>query len=187
MTRKGFTVWFTGLPSAGKTTLACLLQKKISEMEIPVEHLDGDEIRKHLTKDLGYSKEDRNENIRRITFVAKLLTRVGAAVITSTISPYRSLREHARSEIGNFVEVYVNCPLEVCIRRDVKGLYKKALRGEVTQFTGVSDPYEPPLHPEIVLATDQTTPEENMEFIISKLQDLGYISNSSLPECTVEH
>ena len=138
MINKGFTVWFTGLPSSGKTTLACLLEKKIQDLGFKVEHLDGDEVRQKLTKDLGFSKEDRNENIRRIAYVAKLLTRVGAVAITSAISPYQALRDYARNEIGDFVEIFVHCPLEVCIKRDVKGLYKKALRGELTQFTGIS-------------------------------------------------
>jgi len=174
MSRKGFTVWFTGLPSSGKTTLACLLQKKIQDLGFLVEHLDGDEIRQKLTKDLGFSKEDRDENIRRIAYVAKLITRVGGVAITSAISPYRSLRDHAREEIGNFVEVHVDCPVEVCIQRDVKGLYKKALKGEIPQFTGISDPYESPSSPEIVLKTSQTTPDDCINKILQKLHELGY-------------
>jgi len=176
MIRKGFTIWFTGLPSSGKTTLACLLQKKIQDLGFQVEHLDGDEVRQKLTKDLGFSKEDRDENIRRIAYVAKLLTRVGAVAITSAISPYRALREYARDEIREFVEVHVDCPLEVCIKRDVKGLYKKALKGELRQFTGISDPYEAPLSPEVVLDTSQETPEESLEKIIGKLHELGYVT-----------
>lgn len=175
MISKGFTVWFTGLPSSGKTTLACLLEKKIQDLGFKVEHLDGDEVRQKLTKDLGFSKEDRNENIRRIAFVAKLLTRVGAVAITSAISPYQELRDYARNEIGNFVEVFVHCPLEVCIKRDVKGLYKKALKGELLQFTGVSDPYEPPPAPEVVVDTSQKTQEECINVIVAKLQELGYV------------
>ena len=177
MVRKGFTIWFTGLPSAGKTTLACLLQKKIQDLEFQVEHLDGDEVRQNLTKDLGFSKEDRNENIRRITYVAKLLTRVGAVVITSVISPYKILRDYAREEIGDFVEVYVNCPLEVCIKRDVKGLYKKAIKGELTNFTGISDPYEPPLSPEVIIDTNLATADDCIDAILRKLEELGYVKD----------
>lgn len=175
MIRKGFAIWFTGLPSSGKTTLACLLQKKIQDLGFQVEHLDGDEVRQKLTKDLGFSKEDRDENIRRIAYVAKLLTRVGAVPIISAISPYRSLRDYARKEIGNFVEVYVHCPVEVCIQRDVKGLYKKALKGEIAQFTGISDPYEPPLSPEIMVDTSQATADGCIEAILRKLEELGYV------------
>ncbi len=172
---KGFTVWFTGLPSSGKSTLASLLQQKLSEMGYPVELLDGDEVRKRLTKGLGFSKEDRDENIRRISYVAKLLTRVGAVAIVSAISPYRAIREEARAEIGNFVEVYVSCALEECIRRDVKGLYRKALTGEIPNFTGISDPYEPPLTPEVVVETDRETPGESLARILTTLRALGYL------------
>ncbi len=140
-----------------------------------VERLDGDIVRQNLTRDLGYSKKDRDENIRRVTFVAKLLTRNGVAVLTSFISPYRELREHARKEIGNFIEVYVKCPVEVCMKRDVKGMYQRALRGEIKEFTGVSDPYEEPLEPEIILETDKETLEECAAKVIEKLNDLGYL------------
>lgn len=174
--KKGFTIWLTGLPSSGKTTLACLLQKKIHDLGFQVEHLDGDEVRQKLAKDLGFSKEDRDENIRRIAYVAKLLTRVGAVAITSTISPYLSLREYAREEIGNFVEVYVHCPVEVCIKRDVKGLYKKALKGEISQFTGISDPYEPPLSPEVRVESGHDNPDDCVNAIVQKLEKLGYCS-----------
>jgi len=172
---RGFTVWFTGLPSSGKSTLATLLQQRLSEMGYPVELLDGDEVRKRLTKGLGFCKEDRDENIRRISYVAKLLTRVGAVAIVSAISPYRAIREEARAEIGNFVEVYVSCPLEECVRRDVKGLYRKALTGEIPNFTGISDPYEPPLAPEVVVETDRETPEESLARILTTLRALGYL------------
>lgn len=171
----GFTVWFTGLPSSGKSTLASLLHPRLIEMGFPVELLDGDEVRKRLTKGLGFSKEDRDENILRIAYVAKLLTRVGAVAIVSAISPYRAIREEARAEIGNFVEVYVSCRLEECIRRDVKGLYRKALNGELQNFTGVSDPYEPPLAPEVILETDRETPEESLSKILTTLRALGYL------------
>lgn len=140
-----------------------------------VERLDGDIVRQNLTRDLGYSKKDRDENIRRVTFVAKLLTRNGVAVLTSFISPYRELRAHARREIGNFVEVYVKCPVEICMKRDVKGMYQKALRGEIKEFTGVSDPYEEPLAPEVILETDKETLEECAAKVMKKLNDLGYL------------
>lgn len=176
MRRQGFTVWFTGLPSSGKSTLASMLRKKLRALEYPVEVLDGDEVRQRLTKGLGFSKADRDENIRRISYVARLLTRTGAVPIVAAISPYRRAREDARAEIGSFVEVYVACPLEECVRRDVKGMYEKALRGEISQFTGVSDPYEPPLHPEVVVETHRESPAESLYKILRRLQDLGYLS-----------
>jgi adenylylsulfate kinase len=172
----GFTVWFTGLPSAGKTTLARLLEKALTQRGRRVEVLDGDEVRQRLSRGLGFSKEDRDENIRRISYVANLITRSGGVAITCAISPYRQLRDEARREIGPFVEVYVQCPLEVCIARDVKGLYEKALRGEIAQFTGVSDPYEAPLSPEVVVDTDRQHPEESVAVILQRLEELGYIA-----------
>jgi adenylylsulfate kinase len=175
MKTQGFTVWFTGLPSSGKSTLATMLQERLRGWEYPVELLDGDEVRQRLTKGLGFSKADRDENIRRISYVAKLLTRTGAVAIVAAISPYREVREEARSEIGNFVEVYVACPVEECIKRDVKGLYQKALRGEIAQFTGVSDPYEPPLYPEVVVETDRETADESLHNILKTLQDLKHL------------
>jgi adenylyl-sulfate kinase len=171
----GFTAWFTGLPCSGKSAVADRVAELLKERGLKVERLDGDIVRKSLTRDLGYSKEDRNENIRRVTFVAKLLTRNGVAVLTSFISPYREIRQHARQEIGNFVEVYVKCPVEVCIERDTKGMYQKALKGEIKEFTGISDPYEEPLNPEILLETDKETMEESANNVLQKLNDLGYI------------
>ncbi|MBM3213888.1 adenylyl-sulfate kinase [Candidatus Poribacteria bacterium] len=172
---KGFTVWFTGLSGAGKTTISNRLEALIRERGRNVEILDGDVVRTHLSKGLGFSKEDRDENIKRIAFVCKLLTRNGAATLAAAISPYREVRDYARAEIGNFVEVYVRCPLEVCIERDVKGLYKKALAGEIPQFTGVSDPYEEPLNPEVICDTDTETVEASAKKIIAKLDELGYL------------
>ncbi len=169
MKQQGFAVWFTGLPSSGKSTLARMLQMELDEAGFAVEVLDGDEVRKRLTKGLGFSREDRDENIRRIAYVAKLLTRVGAVAITAAISPYQESRERARAEIGNFVEIYVDCPLSVCMQRDVKGLYAKAVRGEVPNFTGISDPYEPPVQPEVVVHTERESPEESLRKIIDKL------------------
>lgn len=173
--QKGFTLWFTGLPCSGKTAVADKVAEALRERGLKVERLDGDIVRKSLTRDLGFSKEDRNENIRRVTFVAKLLTRNGVAVLTSFISPYREIREQARQEIGNFVEVYVKCPVEVCMERDIKGMYEKAIKGEIKEFTGISDPYEEPLKPEILLESDKETLAESTDKVIQRLNDLGYI------------
>lgn len=186
MNNKGFTVWFTGLSGAGKTTISQLVAEEIRRRGRNVEILDGDVVRTHLSKGLGFSKEDRDTNIRRIAFVCKLLTRNGVAVIAAAISPYRDVREEARREIGNFVEVYVRCPLEVCIQRDVKGLYQKALRGEIPNFTGVSDPYEEPLAPEVVLDTHLQSPEESARKVIAKLEELGYLPPPEKPVYTPE-
>jgi len=173
--QKGFTLWFTGLPCSGKTAVADKVAEALRERGMRVERLDGDIVRKSLTRDLGFSKEDRNENIRRVTFVAKLLTRNGVAVLTSFISPYREIRDEARQEIGNFVEVYVKCPVEVCMERDVKGMYEKAIKGEIKEFTGISDPYEEPLDPEILLESDKEILEESTHKVIRRLNDLGYL------------
>ena len=151
MTNRGFTLWFTGLSGAGKSTLAEIIEQKLKERGRYVEVLDGDVVRTNLSKGLGFSKEDRDTNIRRIGFVAHLLSRNGVAAITAAISPYRDIRDECRAMIGNFVEVYVKCPVNVCADRDVKGLYAKAIAGEIKHFTGVSDPYEEPLNAEIVL------------------------------------
>ncbi len=173
--QKGFTLWFTGLPCSGKSAVADRVAEILRAKGLRVERLDGDIVRQGLSQDLGYSKEDRDENIRRVTFVAKLLTRNGVAVLTSFISPYRELRAHARKEIGNFIEVYARCPVEVCMKRDVKAMYQKALRGEIKEFTGVSDPYEEPLAPEIILETDKETLEECAAKVIKRLNDLRYL------------
>ncbi len=177
---KGFTVWFTGLPSSGKSTLARMLEKVLNDLDFHVEVLDGDEVRLRLSKGLGFSKEDRDENIRRISYVAKIVTRCGAVAITCAISPYREIRDEARKEIGRFVEVYVKCPLEECIRRDVKGMYKKALSGEIKNFTGISDPYEEPRNPEIVVETHNETHEESLSKIVNGLIELGYVTKEKL-------
>lgn len=173
--QKGFTAWFTGLPCSGKTAVANRVAELLKERGLKVERLDGDIVRESLTRDLGFSKEDRNENIRRVTFVAKLLTRNGVAVLTSFISPYREVRAYAKEEIGSFIEVYAKCSLEVCMERDVKGMYAKAIKGEIKEFTGISDPYEEPLDPEILLETDKETLEESANKVIKRLNDLGYI------------
>jgi len=173
--QQGFTVWFTGLPSSGKTTVARLVERELRARGLRVERLDGDIVRQSLSRDLGFTKEDRDENIERVTFVAKLLTRNGVAVVTSFISPYREKRDQARREIGRFVEVYAKCPVEVCMARDPKGLYQRALAGEIENFTGISDPYEEPLNPEVVIETDRETPEESAAKVLAKLEELGYI------------
>lgn len=175
MEQKGVTVWFTGLSGAGKSTLADALEKKVRALGLKIERLDGDIVRQSLTKDLGFSKEDRDKNIERVTFVAKLLTRNGVMSLVSFISPYRAMRDYARQETGNFVEVYVKCPLEVCVGRDVKGLYAKAKKGEIPNFTGVSDPYEEPLNPEITVETHTKPLDECVDYIITHLRELGYV------------
>ena len=172
---KGFTLWFTGLPSSGKSTLARRVEEVLLERGMNVEVLDGDEVRENLSKGLGYSKEDRDTNIRRIGFVAKLLSRNGTVAITAAISPYREVRDEMRRAIGRFVEVYVACPIDVLKERDVKGLYKKALAGEIKHFTGVDDPYEPPLKPEVVVASDRESVDESVARIVATLEALGYV------------
>ncbi|MGE3269724.1 MAG: adenylyl-sulfate kinase [Chloroflexota bacterium] len=175
----GYTVWFTGLSGAGKTTLSAAVASVLRERGQQVEVLDGDVVRTNLSKGLGYSREDRDTNIRRIGFVAKLLSRNDVVAIVAAISPYRSVRDEVRADIGRFVEVYVRCPLEELIRRDIKGLYERALRGEVSQFTGVSDPYEPPLHPEVVVDTDRESVEASVGKIVAAIERLGYLSAPS--------
>jgi adenylyl-sulfate kinase len=175
MSDTGFTVWFTGLSGSGKTTIAEMLQQSLIRRGLKVELLDGDVVRQNLSKGLGFSKEDRDTNIRRIGFVCHLLTRNGVAAIGAAISPYKAIRDENRALIGNFVEVYVSCPLEVLTERDVKGLYKKAIAGEIPNFTGVSDPYEPPENPEVVVETDKETPEQSLQKILTKLEEMGYI------------
>ncbi|MGB9907569.1 MAG: adenylyl-sulfate kinase [Candidatus Saccharicenans sp.] len=175
--QRGFTLWFTGLPCSGKSAVADRVAEILRSHNMKVERLDGDVVRKSLCRDLGFSKKDRDENIRRVAFVAKLLTRNGVAVLTSFISPYREIRAEARREIGEFIEVYVKCPLEVCMSRDVKGMYQKAIRGEIKEFTGISDPYEEPLNPELVLETDRETLEESARKVIDYLKKSGYIED----------
>ena len=176
MKHSGVTVWFTGFSGAGKSTIADALTKKLKSEGYQLEVLDGDEIRENLTKDLGFSKEDRDTNIRRIGFVAKLLTRNGVIVLVPVISPYRSIREEMRANIDHFVEVFVNAPLSVCEERDVKGLYKKVRAGEIKQFTGIDDPYEPPINPEVECRTDLEELSASVDKIFNKLNELGYIS-----------
>jgi adenylyl-sulfate kinase len=172
---KGFTVWFTGLSGSGKSTVSQLLEQRLRGLDATVERLDGDEIRTRLCKDLGFSKEDRDENIRRIGFVCELLSRNGVITIVAAISPYRAVRNEIRSRIRNFIEVHVQCPLEVLVERDVKGLYKRALAGEIQHFTGISDPYEPPLTPDVTVNSAVETPEESLEKIWAVLENQGLV------------
>jgi adenylyl-sulfate kinase len=171
----GFTIWFTGLSGAGKSTLAEILEQELRARGHRVEVLDGDVIRTHLSKGLGFSKEDRDTNIRRIGWVCEVLSRNDVVAIAAAISPYRAIRDEVRERIDRFVEVFVDVPLEVAIERDVKGLYKKALAGEIKQFTGVSDPYEPPLDPEVTINSAQETPASSAARILDTLERLGYL------------
>jgi adenylylsulfate kinase len=177
--RKGFTLWFTGLSGAGKSTLSAPVAASLAESGYRVEVLDGDEVRTHLSKGLGFSKEDRDTNIRRIGWVAKTLSKHGIVAITAAISPYRDVRAEVRQSIekagAGFVEIFVKCPIEVLAERDVKGLYKKAIAGEIPHFTGVSDPYEEPTNPDVVVDSSKETVEESTKKIMSKLKELGYL------------
>lgn len=176
MKQRGVTIWFTGLSGAGKTTITRAVAKLLEENNYAFEILDGDIVRENLTKGLGFSKEDRDTNIRRIGFVANLLTRHGVIVLVSAISPYREIRQEVKEKIGDFVEVYVNAPLNVCEERDVKGLYKRARAGEIKSFTGIDDPYEPPVNPELECRTDLEELSESVTKVFDKLQEMGYIS-----------
>jgi adenylylsulfate kinase len=169
---RGFTLWFTGLSGAGKTTISEIVERELRARGSRVEVLDGDIVRENLSKGLGFSKEDRDTNIRRIAFVADLLSRNGVPVITAAISPYREIRDEARELMGDrFIEVFVKASVEVCAERDVKGLYEKAFKGEIKEFTGVSDPYEPPLNPEITLDTEHDSAEEDAAQILALLEE----------------
>ena len=172
---KGFTLWLTGLPCSGKSTLAKAVEETLLERGLPVEVFDGDEIRTNLTKGLGFSREDRDTNIRRVGYVCDLLTRNGVVSIAAVISPYQSIRDEVRQSIGRFVEIFVDAPLEKLIERDVKGMYKKAIAGEIKNFTGIDDPYETPEKPEVHLHTDQESVEESTDKIIKTLELLGHI------------
>ena len=173
---KGFTLWFTGLSGAGKSTISERVFERLRESGAKVELLDGDVVRTHLSKGLGFSREDRDTNVRRIGFVCELLSRNGAIAIAAAISPYREVRDEIRGRIDNFVEVYVQCPIEVLAERDVKGLYRKALAGEIDSFTGVSDPYEPPLHPEVTVDSSRESLDESVGKVWTKLRDMGLIA-----------
>ncbi len=183
---KGFVVWFTGLSGAGKSTITDALVPELRAAGKRVEVLDGDVVRTHLSKGLGFSREDRDLNIARIAFVAHLLARNGVAVVVAAISPFKQARDDARKLIGDFVEVHVAPPLEECIRRDVKGLYKKALAGEIEQFTGVSDPYEPPEQPELALDTSKIDLRTSVTLVKQTLARLGYLDEPAHASATAE-
>ncbi len=173
---KGFTLWFTGLSGSGKSTISERVAQRLKKSGLAVEILDGDIVRTNLSKGLGFSREDRDENIKRVGFVCQLLTRNGVAAVASVISPYREAREYNRKKIGNFIEVYVRCPVEVCAQRDVKGLYQKAKAGEIKGFTGVDDPYEEPLSPEIICDTDKESVDESVDKVLERVKALGYLA-----------
>src|SRR5215216_6246277 len=173
---RGFTLWFTGLSGAGKTTISEIVEHELRNRFRKVEVLDGDIVRTNLSKGLGFSREDRDTNVLRIGFVADLLTRNGVGVIVSAISPFKEVRDKVRRTVGeDFIEIFVDAPLEVCAERDVKGLYKKAFAGEIPQFTGVSDPYEPPAVPELRIKTNEEEPQESARRVIFRLEELGYL------------
>ncbi len=175
-------MWFTGLSGAGKTTIAEIVEKELRRRIGMVEVLDGDIVRTNLSKGLGFSREDRDTNVLRIGFVANLLTRNGVGVIVSAISPFKEVRDRVRRDIGDdFIEIFVDAPLAVCAERDVKGLYKKAFAGEILQFTGVSDPYEPPSAPELHIKTAEETPQESARRVTAKLEELGYLGRVEEP------
>ena len=180
MEHKGFTLWFTGLSGAGKSTLAGHVAQELRRRGMKVEILDGDEVRTNLSKGLGFSKEDRDTNIKRIGYVCKLLTRNGVVAISAAISPYKEIRDYNRQQIGHFIEVYVQCSIEALTRRDVKGLYKKALAGEIQNFTGVSDPYEPPTNPEILVDSERQSEPESIQTILDYLERTGWIPTSKV-------
>nr|WP_280139781.1 adenylyl-sulfate kinase [Lihuaxuella thermophila] len=170
MEQKGITLWFTGLSGAGKTTVARLVEERLNrEHRLRVQLLDGDVLREVMNRDLGFSKEDRFMHIQRAAFIAKLLTDHGVIVLASFITPYQEMRDYCRRQIENYAEIYVKCPLNVCMERDVKGLYKKALAGKIDHFTGISDPYEEPVNPDLVIETLAETPEESAERVIQYL------------------
>lgn len=173
-------MWLTGLSGSGKTTIARSLQLQLQQLGLPIELLDGDEVRRQLSPDLGFTKNDREMHARRVVYLSKLLAKNGIVSLVSLIAPYRSFRENARKEIVDYVEVYVKTPLETCIKRDPKGLYKKALNGEITDMTGVQDPYEEPINAEVVIETDRLTVDESARQILSKLKELGYIPQMNL-------
>lgn len=176
VSHEGFTIWFTGLSGAGKTTIAHRVAELIQQrLGRGVEILDGDVVRTHLSKGLGFSREDRDTNIRRIGWVCQLLTKHGVPNVVAAISPYRDVRNEVRKMVGSFVEIYVKCPIEVCEARDLKGLYRKARAGEITQFTGIDDPYEEPLDPEVTLLTDRETVQESAMKVIQHVQKLDWI------------
>ncbi len=177
MEHKGFTLWFTGLPCSGKTVLANAVADELRKKGMKVERLDGDIVRKSLTRDLGFSEEDRNMNIERVSFVAKLLTRNGVVVLASFVSPYNKIRAYSRKEIGEYILIFVKCSLKECEKRDVKGMYSKARAGEIKAFTGIDHPFEEPDTADIVVETDKQTVEESKQIILKALDKMGYLPN----------
>jgi adenylylsulfate kinase len=173
----GFCIWLTGLSGSGKTTIATKLAETFNHSRF-IELMDGDEIRKGLSRDLGFSKDDRNEHNHRVIFCSKLLARNGVIVVVALISPYRETRAFAKANIPNTIEVFVKAPLDVCIERDPKGLYKKALAGEIKNFTGIDDPYEEPLNPDVIVETDKESVQESVEKILKKVKELGFIADA---------
>ena len=173
--QEGFVLWMTGLSGAGKTTIALILEERLIAGGLRIERLDGDIVRESLTRDLGFTAEDRKKNIERITFVARLLSRNGVGCICSFISPYQSVRDYVRENTTNFLEVFIDAPLDVVIERDVKGLYKKAMAGEIPHFTGISDPFEAPENADIHVRTDRQTPADSAQDILDQLQERGLI------------
>ncbi|GBF33418.1 adenylylsulfate kinase [Desulfocucumis palustris] len=173
----GFVIWLTGLPGAGKSTIANLLGEKYRSINIPVEIIDGDVFRNQFGQELGFSRKDRNININRMGYMAQMLVRHGIVVLVAAVSPYRESRDHWKKEIKKFVEVYVRCPLDICIRRDPKGLYARALKGEIASFTGISDPYEEPLAPEVILDVHRQTPGQSADIISNFVAGRGYLSH----------
>lgn len=180
MEEKGFILWFTGLPGAGKTTIGRKVYEILKKNGYKVEMLDGDEVRKWLSPEAGFTKEDRERHLRRVIYVSKLLVRNGVIVIATFVSPYRKIREEARKNIDNFVEIYVKASLDTVIKRDPKGLYKRALKGEIKNMTGIDDPYEEPLNPELVIDTEKLTEEESVKLVFDKLHELGLIDKTKL-------
>jgi adenylylsulfate kinase len=176
---QGYTIWFTGLPCCGKTTIANQVAVLLKKKGYLVEQLDGDIIRQNFSSDLSFSKKDRDENIKRATFLAKMLSRNNVVVLASFVSPYRKQRRKARKEIKNFVEVFVRCPVKICMKRDVKGMYKKALEGKIQHFTGVDDPYEEPEQPELIVDTDIESVDESVRKVIKRIQELGYLEEEA--------
>lgn len=180
-----WTIWFTGLSGSGKSTLAGKLAAYLDQCALPYELIDGDVVRKEICKDLGFSKEDRDENIRRIGYIARLLNRHNVISIVAAISPYRQARTTVQEKLPRFLEVHVDCPLEILVQRDVKGLYHRALAGQIEHFSGISDPYEAPLHPGVYVNSGNQTPEESLATILRKLEELGWVCTPSVQSSSV--